>query len=125
MADFRFPKKYRLRKAHEFQRVFEGRQRAGDSELLVFALRNGLPYSRLGLSVSRKHGSAVRRNRLKRLIREAFRLSRHELPTGLDLIVIPRIGREHSLESIRRSLIRLTHRLDRRLPPCPQGRHDD
>lgn len=120
VPDYRFPRKYRLRKSPEFQRVFEAKQRVGDADLLVFAVRSGLPYTRLGLSVSRKHGSAVRRNRLKRLIREAFRLSRHELPPGLDLVVIPRIGRDHSLESIRRSLIRLARRLNRRLPPHDQ-----
>lgn len=62
---------------------------AGDGLLLVFGRRNGLAKSRLGLSISRKYGSAVKRNRWKRLVREAFRRSRTELPENLDIVVVP------------------------------------
>lgn len=43
--------------------------------------------ARLGLSVPRRVGTAVKRNRVKRMLREAFRLSQHHLPAGLDLVV--------------------------------------
>ena len=46
--------------------------------------------ARLGLSVSKDHGPAVRRNKIKRLLREAFRLERYALPADLDLVLIPR-----------------------------------
>jgi len=61
---------------------------------------NGLPHLRLGLSVSRKYGGAVQRNRLRRLYREAFRLTRHEMPVGLDLVLIPRKPEEPPLAEL-------------------------
>ena len=51
--------------------------------------------------MSRKVGPATHRNRLRRLYREAFRLTRHDMPTGLDLILIPRKGEEKSRGSAR------------------------
>ena len=103
-----FPTKSRLKKSFEFQRVYQRAKRSGDEWLLVFAIVNELEYSRLGLSVSRKYGVSVRRNRVKRVLREAFRLSTDQIPRGLDLIVIPRGGIEPVLEPIRKSLIRST-----------------
>lgn len=103
-----FPTKSRLKKSIEFQRVYQRAKRSGDEWLLVFAIVNELEYSRLGLSVSRKYGVSVRRNRVKRVLREAFRLSTDQIPRGLDLIVIPRGGIEPVLEPMRKSLIRST-----------------
>ena len=85
-----FPKAQHLRRPADFRRVYERRRSASDGWLLVYACENGLPHSRLGLSVSRKFGKATERNRLRRLYREAFRLTRRELPAGLDIILIPR-----------------------------------
>lgn len=109
------PKSRRLQKAQEFAHVFDKRQRAGDDYLLVFAARNDRGQTRFGLSVSKKHGSAVKRTRLKRLLREAFRLSQHELPEGLDLVLIPRQDCGGTLADFQRSLLQLTRKLDRRL----------
>ncbi len=110
-----FTKEQRLRTPAEFERVYAQRNRAGDHLLLVFAATNDLPQSRLGLSVSRKVGKAHVRARWKRLLREAFRLHQHELPTGLDLIVIPRAGVEPQLDALAESLQSLAARLHRRL----------
>lgn len=75
-----------------------------------------MAWTRFGLSVSRKHGNAVKRNRIKRLLREAFRLSQHDLPAGLDLILIPRQNSGTLLEDYQRSLRAVAKRLDKRLP---------
>ncbi len=116
-----FPRACRLTKGADFQRVYEKRVRAGDRYLLIFADRNETRITRIGLSVSRKHGNAVKRNRIKRLLREAFRLTRPLLPEGLDLVLIPRQDVEPSLQDYQRSLRSLTRKLFGRLrQPAPQ-----
>lgn len=85
-----FPARFRLRHTGDFDRVYRKRCTASDAWLLVFACENGLTHARLGLSVSRKVGPAVVRNRWKRRLREAFRLNQHRFPPGMDLVVVPR-----------------------------------
>ena len=80
----------RLTREADYERVYARRCMVRDEVLQVCACENELPYSRIGLSVGRKWGQAVVRNRLRRLFREAFRLSKPDLPTGLDLVLIPR-----------------------------------
>ena len=87
---FAFQPAEHLRRPADFRKVYERRRSVSDAQLIVYACENGLPHLRLGLSVSRKFGGAVQRNRLRRLYREAFRLTRHDMPVGLDLVVIPR-----------------------------------
>jgi ribonuclease P protein component len=112
---FRFHKHEHLRRPSDFRRVYERRRSVSDHLLIVYACENGLPYLRLGLSVSRKMGGAVQRNRLRRLYREAFRLTRHEMPVGLDLILIPRRQEPPSLTELKQSLPRLVSQAARRL----------
>ena len=111
------PRETRLRSSQDFERIYSQRVRWGDDHLLIFAGRNELENTRIGLSVSKKHGNAVQRNRLKRLIREAFRLSQHDLPVGLDLILIPRQNSGGTLQEYRWSLTRGADKLARRLQP--------
>jgi ribonuclease P protein component len=122
MTRRRFCKEQHLRKPAEFQRVYALRIRVSDPHLLIYAaLREGADSqtlcSRIGLSVSRKNGSAVVRNRIKRRLREAFRQTQHELPAGLDLILIPRAGSDSQVSDFRATLQRLTRRLSKRLHP--------
>lgn len=111
----RFLKKHHVRRGADFQRAYQRRCRASDSVLLIYACPNQLPYPRLGLSVSRKVGGAVVRNRWKRVIREAFRLSLEQLPAGLDLVVIPRPNVEPTLDVVQSSLRSLAQRLGHRV----------
>ena len=112
--DNRFPKEMRLRKQAEFDRAYKARLFAADDVLIVNGCASGLSHPRLGLSLSRKVGNAVTRNRWKRLIREAFRLSK-ELPPGLDLVVRPQKGAEPDFQAIARSLPALAQRIERKL----------
>ena len=112
---FAFRPHEHLRRPADFQRVYDRRRSASDGWLIVYACENGLPHLRLGLSVSRKNGKATHRNRLRRLYREAFRLTRHELPTGLDLVLIPRRPEVPTLAELKQSLPRLVKQLARKL----------
>src|SRR5437879_3276695 len=104
-----------LRRPADFRRVYDRRRSASDDWLIVYGCENGLPHLRLGLSVSRKVGPAVVRNRLRRLYREAFRLTRHQLASGLDLVLIPRRPDEPSLDELKASLPRLVAQVARKL----------
>ncbi len=115
MTTFTFRPHEHLRRPVDFKRVYDRRRSASDSLLIVYVCENQLPYLRLGLSVSRKFGGAVERNRLRRLYREAFRLTRHEMPVGLDLVLIPRKPAEPELEELKKALPRLVNQVARRL----------
>lgn len=111
------PSKLRLKTQHHFRAVYQRGRRAAGQWLTVVALprhaRNGDlgPAARLGVSVSKDHGGAVRRNKLKRLLREAFRLERHALPPGLDLVLIPRQrADDFPLAALRAELVTLVTR---------------
>jgi ribonuclease P protein component len=105
----------RVRRGDDFRRAFALRCSAGDEWLVIFGCPNELPHARLGLSVGRKWGKAVRRNRVKRLYREAFRLCKPHLPPGIDYIFVPRKVEHLTLAILRTSLPRLARQLADRL----------
>ena len=111
----RFPKQNRLLRSEQFRLVFDRRTSVADDVLILYGCENELPTTRLGLAVSRKVGSAVVRNKWKRLIREAFRLNHLELPGGIDIIALPRRGARPAQVPIQRSLVALVERLHKRL----------
>lgn len=115
MSDASFPKTVHLRRGKDFERVYALKCKAADGVLLLFVARNDQSETRIGLSVSRKHGGAVVRNRLKRWLREAFRLQRGQIPLGFDLVAIPLAADRASLSSYCRSLTALAKMLIRRL----------
>jgi len=110
-----------LRKQADFDRVYHARIYAADDVLIVNACPNGLDCSRLGLSIGAVVGNAVTRNRWKRIIREAFRLSRQQLPTGLDLVVRPQKGARPDFRAVNRSLPALAARIVRRIDKSSQS----
>jgi ribonuclease P protein component len=111
----RFRPHERIKGPAAYRRAFAHRRWESDGIMTIYGLENGLEHARLGISVSRKKiKTAVARNRLKRLIREAFRLSKAELPAGLDLIVVPRHPAPRFAD-VRRSLPELARQLERRM----------
>ncbi|MCJ7555631.1 MAG: ribonuclease P protein component [Gammaproteobacteria bacterium] len=86
------PRRNRLTRPTEFSRVFRGSARSSDALFTVLARGNTFGEARLGMAISRKaSGNAVERNRIKRVIRESFRMTRIGLP-GVDLVVMSRTG---------------------------------
>jgi ribonuclease P protein component len=86
MAGFRAHEHIRARE--DFQRVYETGRRLSGRLMTLFVGPNATGHPRLGIAATRKMGSAVVRNRAKRLARELFR--HHKPPDGLDIVVIPR-----------------------------------
>ncbi|MCS7305019.1 MAG: ribonuclease P protein component [Thermoguttaceae bacterium] len=115
MPDYSFPKTYRLRRQKDFDRVFSAKCRAADEWIAVYAWANELDHPRLGICASSRLGNAVTRNRWKRMIREAFRLSKGRLPAGLDLVVIPQADVCPPLQTLQASLWRLSRRLKQKV----------
>jgi len=85
-----FPRSHRLSGKLLFAAVYDAREKHSRGPLAVYSLPNSLGHPRLGLSVSRQVGTAPRRNRIKRLLREAFRVCQYELARGLDLVIVVR-----------------------------------
>lgn len=111
-ARFTFPARERIKRRRDFDRVAKEGRSLSDGLLRVRAAPNALAHGRLGIIVSRRMSRlSPERNRMKRLIREAFRLNQHALPAGTDWVVIPKgnLSRK-SLREIEASLLKLARR---------------
>jgi ribonuclease P protein component len=113
-----FPKHLRLLRRAEFRRVYEQGQRRSTSLCTVFLLSNGLEHSRLGITVPARVAKAVTRNRIKRRLREIFRLNRPVMAAGWDIVVNPRAqAAEAEFTKLEREFLRL---MPKEAPP-PEG----
>jgi ribonuclease P protein component len=107
ISRLKFEPHQRLHLPAEFQDIKRRGRRFGDAYFSLSVLANKKPHARLGLSIAtRIFGSAVARNRIKRLTRESFRLNQHSLPP-VDIAVYAREGaRLAKLADLRASLER-------------------
>lgn len=84
------PHPERLKKSWEFQRAYKKGKKYWDTYFVIYVYRTQLSQPRLGVTVSKKVGISVQRNRVKRLIREAFRMLKSELQPQYDIVVVGR-----------------------------------
>ena len=101
-----------LKENHVFRRLYHRGATAGNRLLVVYCLRNGTGHSRLGLTVSAKLGHAVERNRMRRRLREIYRLHEDEIVPGVDLVVVARVKAAHaSYRQLESSFLKLCGKL--------------
>lgn len=79
-----------LRKQEDFTKLYTKGKSSGSRHLVLLYRKNGLTYNRKAFLASKKVGNSVCRNRARRLMREAFRKTETELPTGYDFLLIAR-----------------------------------
>ena len=108
----RFPSWMRLKRDSDFERALKVGKRLTAKGLVVYALQNGLPYARLGLRVAKRIGTAVRRNYLRRCVREVFRRWLKSVLVGLDIVVI--VTGDADFAQIKEGLLEVAALLSRR-----------
>ena len=97
-----------LKKNYDFKRVYgEGNFRA-NKYLVMYVAKNGTGLNRIGVSVSKKNGNSVVRHRIKRLIKESYRLHEVVFNSGLDIVVVARVtAKEAGFKEIESALLHL------------------
>ncbi len=112
-------RQYKLLNSAEFAAVFSHRKSFYGKYFSVHVVRNGLDYPRMGLTVSKRVSKkAVQRNRIKRQIRESFRLQRMALP-ALDFVVVTKLGcAEQVNRALRVELDKLWDRASKKCENC-------
>ena len=101
-----------LKENHLFRRAYNKGKTAADSRLALYVRRNGQKINRLGLTVSTKVGCAVVRNRIRRRLREIYRLHEDGLACGCDVVVVARTRCASSdYRQLEKSFLRLADKL--------------
>lgn len=86
----------RLKKPAEFQRLFSKGKRAFSPSLTVLYSPTKLDKNVMGISIGKRHGKSVKRNRIKRLLREAFRTVEKDLKGKYSIVLLPKVSEEYS-----------------------------
>lgn len=79
-----------LKLNRDFRRLYAKGNSFAAGNIVVYAMKNRSGINRLGLTVSKKFGNAVSRNRIRRLMRESYRLAENKIPSGYDFIIVAR-----------------------------------
>ena len=83
---------FSLKKNREFQTVYKKGKSLANKHIVMFVLKNNKNINRLGISVSKKIGKAVVRNKQRRRLKEAFKILEPEMQKGHDIVILPRAG---------------------------------
>lgn len=102
-----------LNKNRDFCNLYNRGKNAGNKLIVIYCRYNRKDYNRLGITVSKKVGNAVSRNRARRLIKEAYRLNESKLKSGFDLVVVSRFKTVFSdLDAVSKAFLELCEKLD-------------
>lgn len=103
-----------LKKDSDFRKVYKHGKSFANKYLVIYILKNKSDYSRVGISVSKKVGKAITRNRVRRLIKEAYRLNIDEkIKPGYDIVFIARVSsKDTTFKDIDKSIKNLVKRTD-------------
>ena len=102
-----------LKLNHEFRRLYSKGRTAASPYMAVYCRKTRLNVSRLGLTTGVKLGKAVKRNRVRRRLREIYRLSEDNMKRGLELVIVARVrAAEASYRELEKSFVKACRKLD-------------
>ena len=102
-----------LKNSRDFSQVYNHKESMANKYLVMYILPNDQMYSRIGISVSKKVGNSVIRHRIKRLIKESYRLNIEKLRKGYDIVVISRVtAKGKNFHEIESAFLHLCRKLD-------------
>lgn len=122
MGRQRFQAHHRIQRQADIDRLLARGVRVSDRLMSVLLLRNDFAWSRLAVRVPKRVGTAVRRNLIRRRLREAFRQHRDLIPKGVDILCLVKPAELHAFGTLRDSLIRLTGLAASRHLPSSKGK---
>lgn len=101
-------KQEKIRKSSHFRFVYNKGKSLVDENIVVYSTKNHKDFNRIGISVSKKVGNSVKRNRVRRLIRESYRVNKYRFNDGYDLVFVARVrAAKASYNTISASMIKL------------------
>ena len=93
---------YKLKKQADFDKLFKKGKRLFSSSLMVIYAPS--THTTMGISVGKRHGKSVKRNRIKRLLREAFRFTQDEMQNTYAIVLIPKVCETYAFETYKQQL---------------------
>lgn len=102
-----------LKNNYEFRRLYAKGKTAGTSRLVIYCRKNNSSGNRLGITVSTKIGKAIHRNRIRRRLREIYRLNEPKIKAGFDLVIVARTRSRYSeFRELEADFLELTRKLE-------------
>ena len=110
-----------LNKNHEFRRLYNKGKNAASRCVVVYCKRNGRAENRLGITVSAKLGGAVQRNRIRRRLKEIYRINEQTLRTGYDIVLVARMhSRNARFSELETTVLYLLKKLGLQIDDCKE-----